>query len=907
MFGSGWTGGSGGNPFGGWGGGDHKSGWGNVKGDGKWGGIAFGVLGAVGAAFVVRTMMADDSDTKAQAAEQAEAAAESSSLIGSIMDPVVSALATGVELGMLGGIGYLGMKLWQQSGGPRSITVFRLKPMEGIKVNRDRIAEMVKEFRHMYAKFLWNRRVWIKWQIIRKLDGFFEFRVFVPTKDAGTIFKRIAEAYPELIIQEEREFTVPDFYQPDRGEVASMRMNTFPWQKERGLRADLQNRMGSILSMMPYGTIMEILFSPSSLARIEERAKKVVKQLEEKQKRGKDKTDLINLIRQRYAGNRTAFDVHIDFWSLSSIGSLMGEISGRTESYAKLRGREYSKMLKDYRNPFNWSDAIRPLAVWRSSRLTDLELAPFFMLPEAGHKVWEFIKTETKRPTVTKSEFVGAYGIGYIDSEDPDQHGRVAGLKFDTITNHGLIAGKSGGGKGSVIMMLMKLGILLKFVKQEPNYMGATICDPHTEDIYLILNYLLYLEDQGYKVPWEKVKVVSFGDWGAEHYPVAANVLHMSEDASDTEINKTAASVEEMILSAFDSSSLSQSVSYLKKAVQGLLYTPGDHSLLDIITMFEYSVHGIKLRNDIISSLNQRNDVVRRWWEKTANEIMEKENDMKVNAIDSRLAPLMDEKSMQRFFCRKDNFFKDIPKWIADGYLVLIDFRGALDGMFRLGAAWLARQYFESSQKRGTGGRPHLLLYDETQKFDATEVFFKILTENRKFDCGLVLATQDVDALPDKLKDSIQTNAGFVVSVQQEKGASVMAEILGKPFTPDELKGLEKGKEACIRSFDGKARLMLDYPAYYWKGVQTERKSDEESKAKEAAHEKFMELLARDHQSVKEADEEIAEFVSDYTPLPKKKKNNSNDAMKQVAQAMAQAPTTQEPTTETVEVRKKKR
>lgn len=842
----------GGDPRGGWFGGSNGNGWKNVKGGSKLDdAIGLGLLGAVGIGgftFLYRTF-ADGAQPEAT---------NDPSIMQAIFDPIVTAVQFSVDLGLLGVGAYLGVKAWRQFS-KSNVVCLRLKPLENTKVKRESVAEMVKEFRHMYAKFFWQKRVWIRYQIIRKLDGMFEFRLFVPQDHAATVFKRFGEAYPSVIIQQE-EIQVPDFYHADRGEVAHMRLNAFPWQKERGLNPHLPSKMGSILNMMPNGTILEIMFSPSSLKRIEKRAKEVVQRLEERKKRGKDTTALIEKIRARYSGNRTAFDVHIDIWSLSPVGSLMGEISGKTEYYAKLRGRTYSDFLKEYRNAFNWDERFRSLAKWRQSRLTDLELAPFFMLPEPGHAIWQYIKQEVARPPVSWDDFKEGYGIGYIDSESPEHHGRIAYLKKDTYTNHGLIAGASGGGKGSAIMMLMRLGVLDRWARQEPDAMGVTICDPHMEDLLLIISHLLDMEDRGIEIPWEKVKVISFGKVGAEQYPVAANLLYLPQSSNDV-IDRTAADVEEMILSAFDSSSLSQSVSYLKKGVQGILHMPGEHSLLDIVQMFEYSVDGTRLRESAIKALPEQNDVVRKWWMKTHTEIMKEKKDKKVNAIDTRLAPLLDAKNMQRFFLRKGNFFHDIPEWIKEGYLVLIDFKQAPDEMFRLAAAWLSRQYCEASQERGTGGRPHILIFDEVQKFDATEVFFKILTENRKFNCGLILATQDIESLDDKLKRAIKTNAGFVLSVRQGDGADQMAKLLGEPFTAQELQNLKKGREACIRSFNGKARLMLDYPYYPKNGQPTEHESDEEAAVKDRARAKFMELLARDHKPASEADKEIAAFV----------------------------------------------
>lgn len=769
----------------------------------------------------------------------------------------------------------------------------KIKPKGGMIVKPDRVGAMVKEFRQLHTFFL-AKRVWIRWQITRDEEGFFTFCMIAPKKNADVVKIRIKNAYPDAVITESDVVDTPGFYDPKDGESAHLKLKKNDMSK--GLNASLDNHIGDILSMMPKKSIMEITFSPSSIKPIRKKSKDAIKKLEEKQNRkNKDMTDLTNKIRERYMGNRTAFDVYIDLWSHYGVQAFMGEISAKTERLNKLRGRAYRlqsphqlldkpySALAKYWNTVGWDSRARVLAKWQSSRLTDKELAPFFMFPQAGHPVWEYIRCEFPRPKVKDSDFAGDYGIGFIDSDDPTQDGRVARLSTTTMTNHGLIAGASGGGKGSTLMMLMKQDFLKKWIENKPDSMGMTLCDPHTEDILLILSMLLDLEDQGYEIPWDRIKCVSFGTIGAQQFPVAANLLHLPEGSDSTDIDKIAEDTEEIILSAFDSTNLSQSASFLKKAVQGLLYADQKkRSLLDIVRMFEYSSESDKLRKEVISKLEGKNDIVSDWWRKTSEEINESEKDKKVTAIDTRLAPLLDSKSMQRFFCREDNFFENIPKWINEGYLVLIDFKGSTKEMNQLCAAWLAKQYFTASQARGTGGRPHLLAFDEVQTFDASSIFFRILTENRKFDLGLLLLTQMVESLDDELKRAIKSNAGFVVSVRQEDGAKDMAKLLGEPFTDNELRGLEKGLEACIRSFDGKARLKLEYPAYMLNGEATKRKSQEEDQAKERAMEKFMELLERDHQTAQQADEEIKQFVygSSVEPRPKKQQQSKITVIK---------------------------
>jgi hypothetical protein len=733
----------------------------------------------------------------------------------------------------------------------------RIKPKSKVRVDEEKVGEMVKAFRQMYAKwYSLKKRVWVKWQIIRDLKGMIEFRIIAPKKHAGGIVKRFGNAYPDVNIVEE-EITIPDFYEPEQGEMAHMKLNTFPWQKERGLNQQMLNRLGDILHFMPYGSILELTFSPSSLDPIQDRAEKVIKQLEQKQTKANQAK--IQAIRERYTGNRTAFDVYIDVWSRSNIGGFLGEISEKTQGYAKLKGKQYL-LAKKQRNPLQWGKA-RTLAKWQSSRLTDREIAPFFMLPEVGHPIWQYIECEKIKPRVLDEHFQGHYALGLIDSDDVKQKGRPARLKVDTLTNHGLIAGSAGGGKGSLLMELVLGDFLEKWVANEPNSLGMTICDPHTEDIYWILAFLIDLErTKKIHVPWDRVAVVSFGDEGRQRYPVAANLLHLPVGA---DIDQVAEDTKEVILNAFNSENLSRSADALEKALQGLLgiADDGEVSLLDIVRLFENGKTGEALREKVIDKLREENPVVATWWEKQDAEIRSGKS-KNVDAIETRLGPLVSKKGMQRLFCREGNFFSRIPEFLEEGYLVLIDFRGqGGEELYRLGAAWLAKQYFNASQARGTNKRPHLLVFDEVQKFDASQIFSQIIRENRKFNLGLLLLTQQVEELDQTLKNAIKSNAGFVASVRQEAGAKAMADLLGDPFTADELRNLIKGREAALRAFDGKARINMDYPGYYINGKRAERGSTDEQQAKQQAEAKFLELLASTHATADQADEEVKRFV----------------------------------------------
>jgi hypothetical protein len=847
------------NPRGGWFDGSKKSGWSDVKGGESWtrgAAIMSGLTLAGALAHIFLSPRMDgkpstldprhwgDEPNAADAATVTAAATQS----GWELPTALWLTPTIAAAGLATAAAY---KVWMELQAT-PLVALRIKPKSGFTMDAERVANMVRDFRTVYNKYTWRQRVWLKWQIIRNEAGKYEFRMICPadkrTKNKFIFY--LQGAFPETIITEEQP-TLPDFFDPADGEAAHMTLADK--DKTLGLQNDLGNEMGDILAMMQPKSIMELTFSPSSGRDIRAAGRKKVRQLELQEKKGADTRAEIAQVRARYQGRISAFRCYMDIWAYNGLEGLAARISDRTERSNRLQGRPY-RYFEEYRNPLQYNVRKRVFALWQSNKLTDKELASFLMLPPDGHPVWDYIERELTKPLVTADDFRGDIAVGYIDSDDPKQNGRPAKLQIKTFCNHGLIAGASGGGKGSALSMIFKMDFLRQWAEGKPDSMGATICDPHNTLNLLIISYLLDMEDKGIEIPWDRVKVASFGKLGAEQYPVAMNLLHRFPGH---DVDATATALQDVILSAFDSSGMSKGVSDLQRAIQALMCDP-DASILDIVRLFRYKPASDEHRERLINEAE--NEVVAEWLEDLHNKIMREKKDAGITSVDARLSQLVTKKSIQRFHLREGNYF-DVDSILANGDLVLIDFLEAQPESYKLIAGWLASQYYNRAQARGAGKRPHVLIFDEVQKFKVESIYTAIIRENRKFNCGLILSTQQPDRLDGELTETITSNAGFVLSVRQEAGAAKMQKLLGAPFVAEELTRLEKGLEAALKSDDGKARLKLEYPAFLLNGKPTWKDSKEEAEAIAKAEAKFMELLARDHKSAEEADEEIARFV----------------------------------------------
>jgi hypothetical protein len=770
-----------------------------------------------------------------------------------VIQEIAGTTLAGTSLFLVGGMIGVGGKVYQELK-KEPVKALKITPKEKIKIKPDNVWKMVHSFRSLYMKRPWHKRQWLKWRITRDNQGI-TFKVICPATEHRSIESKLKRAFPDCSVS---ECSVDIPFDVRQGYVTHLTLSEKS-DKTMGLRNDRKNVIGDALYLMPENSVFEITFSPSSMKDIKKAVKQKVKSLRENKDR--DTEEAVKRVKERVANSegieRTAFTCYMDIWSQNEPDGFIGELSAATEKYgSKLQGRPYQFLVKK-RNPFLLDDPKRRLLLWQANKLTDTELASFLMLPDEKHPVWQHIETAIPRPKVNPEDFQGDYGIGYIDSDDPKQNGRIAKLRVKTFMNHGLISGASGGGKGSTLGMLAKLDFLKEWVKDPEAAAGMTICDPHGTTLYLWINYLLELERQGYEIPWERVKCVSFGTQGMEEFPVALNLLHRFEgDAVDQVADDTA----EAILNAFNSANMSKGISDLQRALQALIGAGKTYTIADIGQLMKNTPVGEELREAILDSENPNVEVMR-WLADKDAEIAKTKKSLELSSVDTRLAAFITKIGMQRMFIRKENYF-DVARILKDGNLVLIDFKGAPKETYKLLAGWLTRRYYYESQKRGEGQRPHILCFDEVQKFDAQEVFTDIICENRKFNMGLLLVTQMISRLDDQLAEAITSNAGFVLSVRQEAGAPGMAKLLGSEFSAEELTKLEPGLEAAIKSIDGVARLKLDYPAFLDEnGKATWINTPQEAEAIQRAKDKFRELLARDHKTAKAVDKEVAELL----------------------------------------------
>src|SRR5690606_37349232 len=186
------------------------------------------------------------------------------------------------------------------------------------------------------------------------------------------------------------------------------------------------------------------------------------------------------------------------------------------------------------------------------------------------------------------------------------------------------------------------------------------------------------------------------------------------------------------------------------------------------------------------------------------------------------------------------------------GHIVLINYQGLPEGhpAYKLTAGWITNRYHNEAKKRNPDNknRVHMMIFDEAQMIHVPR-FVEIVAQDRKFGLGLMIATQDIDKLHPDLRNALTINCGMMISLNQSKGAKIMAELMRNKFTPHHLSTLEK-MHAAVWSDEGAANMLVPPPAFKHNGAMVKWKDDngnvteEHKQVAKEARERF-ELLVK--------------------------------------------------------------
>jgi len=132
----------------------------------------------------------------------------------------------------------------------------------------------------------------------------------------------------------------------------------------------------------------------------------------------------------------------------------------------------------------------------------------------------------------------------------------------------------------------------------------------------------------------------------------------------------------------------------------------------------------------------------------------------------------------------------DPLKIMDEGHILLVDLAGAGEDVTPImGGALVNRYHFSALARAGrpkNQRRPHVLIADEVHNY-ATKVMSNILSEDRKFGLGFVIATQFLNRVPEEVLDGILGNVGTLVVLGIEKGDAERLKKYFSNFTAEDL------------------------------------------------------------------------------------------------------------------------
>lgn len=782
--------------------------------------------------------------------------------VAKTVDVVTNAVITAGTVGgsaLLASCAAYGLaKTLQVKNSAKNMVALRVRPSENHEINMQQVQSMVQGFAQPNWsgwKRVQNGRIWFRWQIVKDDNGRISFYCICPKDIVPTITNLIKLGFAKASVEEDKNYQgLPDFYDPAIGDMGHMTWVTKK-QKALGLRGDLTNSIGDILYQMPNESMIELRFSSRNIKALRNQNRKQIKAIKKKEGETEDNYK-IKVLSQRYL-KRTAFDVNLFLYSNRALKRVANAITQKTKGLNSLTLKQY-KFLEEYRDPYQFNIATP----WATRRMlwNDVEMTNLFSMPDLGHPVMEHIDVALDKLIPKAHELAKGNKLGIVDHDDyikrkvdgsiDYEKSRAIRVTDEVYTVHPIISGKSGSGKGAVLTSMMD-DLLEKWVDDPNHSIGFTLNDPHGLTIYLIINRLQELERKGKKIPWEKVHCFHVGN---EKYPMPLNLLYKDKDLSiDDMVEETA----QIILQAFDSSNLSASKIVLENGLHALLCDPSEETYLisDFSKVFQKDAKKKQfpfLLKKVWKHI--KNEYIRDWFQQ---EVIDPDKPKSISAVMTRLAPFLNRANMQAMYSHESNAFADTKKIFDEGHIVLISYQGLPEGhpAYKLTAGWIANRYHNEMKKRNPddNNRLHLLIFDEAQMFHVSR-FIEIVAQDRKFGFGLMIATQDIDKLHPDLRNALTINCGMMISLNQSKGAKIMAELMRNKFTPHHLSNLEK-MHAAVWSDEGSANMLVPPPAFKMHGQMVPWKDDQgrvteaHKEVSREAREQFEALVKRSAQA----------------------------------------------------------
>ncbi len=530
------------------------------------------------------------------------------------------------------------------------------------------------------------------------------------------------------------------------------------------------------------------------------------------------------------------------------------KIGSQQQNHTQTIFNELNSQLKN-RHRFRLADEDRhargkknsPEALWREEELAVLVALPDMTTDQMLRSVTHMKPGER---TLGDDELTTGVAIGRLIH--PTKADRLVKIPTEQFLKHGFLSGKTGAGKTSTAAQAIQ-SLLDDWVTDPGRYPGFSYIDPNGSALTVIMNRLLYMEQQGAIIPWEKVH---FLDMRPESkYPVGLNLLHCSEDDDITEVSQN---IVDMIMSTYGSSgTLGKTEKLMDNGLATLLT---DRSRVHTV----FGINYIYMYPAFRESLTFRHPMLKLFWRTEGADVSSSD----LTAMNNRLRPLLNATSMRRIFGQTGWSLK-IRQWMDDGHIVLINALNLSEVGMKMAMGQLVTQYHATAKQRPQDiSKPHVLMIDEAH-LAQIPILEKVIAEDRKFGLSLVLITQFPEQFNGKLLDAITENMGtFMTCTLGPKSAGAMSSMMNNAFDKPTLQGLPDNDVAVMTKIDKKPfsfKVRSDPPVIYLPNGKIANYNDKKEggemwRAQQWAMDKALELSARDGRPVEIVDREFDEY-----------------------------------------------
>lgn len=358
--------------------------------------------------------------------------------------------------------------------------------------------------------------------------------------------------------------------------------------------------------------------------------------------------------------------------------------------------------------------------------LADWEVAALWSLPTAA---LDRGLASRRRPLAAPPPPPGSRGLIVAQSST----GPVA-LAPDVLLRHLAVIGATGSGKSTLLLTLL--------VEAARAGIGATLIDPHGD----------LVDDVLARVPAaaaERVAVLRLAD---RAHPRGFNFL---ERRSVDEAQLVTSEFVDMLEDLWPRFCGPKMQHYLRHALLTLLSAREPQTVLELVRLLTddsfRQAYTERLADPLLAA----------FWRNEWPGPRERERDTSIKAVLNKLGAFVAYEQIRHVVGQGTSTLR--PRAVMDdGRLLLIDLsRVGGDNASLFGAMAISRYYIDAVGRQGTAlatRRPHLLVVDEAQRFD-TRALGRIAVEGRKFGLGLVLASQSLAGLGERLRGTILTNA----------------------------------------------------------------------------------------------------------------------------------------------------